>query len=241
MKKTGNLFKYFAWSVLLALSIAFIIKFGSPQLLRFYVRTGIGDCQKIPIFCMSPLETLEIKNLPSVSDAGLVPYCAYKISAFVPRGFNVVQELFIKSSYKKYNRMHKGDVIYMLCQDKDFFARLYPQLKKAGVTDNYEFIRRVMNANEEKIGNVNDAFFLIMKGIFIPDIGNQANAKMVKISLSGLKGFMNYNLDASGNYFDSSLVDEKGNFFKVYIKNKSKNIDLETALAVISTLRCRQE
>ena len=230
--------KYLTVTVFLIFAIAFIAKFAGPQLLRYYVQTGIGGCEKIPIFCMFPSETINIQQVNSTYTAELVPYKASKISAFVPRGFDVVQELIMKVNHKKHKLMFKGNMIYVLCEDRDFFARLYPQLKKQGVNDNYEFIRRTMYAKENEISNITDTFFVIMKGVFIPDLGDQNTAKMIQVNIPGFKGFINYNFDKTGNYFDCDLVNADGIFFKVYIKDKSKTMDLDKVFAVLSTVRC---
>ena len=230
--------KYLTVTVFLIFAIAFIAKFAGPQLLRYYVQTGIGGCEKIPIFCMFPSETINIQQVNSTYTAELVPHKASKISAFVPRGFDVVQELIMKVNHKKHKRMFKGNMIYVLCEDRDFFARLYPQLKKQGVNDNYEFIRRTMYAKENEISNITDTFFVIMKGVFIPDLGDQNTAKMIQVNIPGFKGFINYNFDKTGNYFDCDLVNADGIFFKVYIKDKSKTMDLDKVFAVLSTVRC---
>ncbi|MGA2774732.1 MAG: hypothetical protein ABSE81_01560 [Candidatus Omnitrophota bacterium] len=238
MKIKDRIIKYLSAAIFLIAGLSFIAKFGGPQILKYYVQTGIGDCERIPIFCMSPYETIDVSKPNSAYMAELVPYKAYKISAYVPKGFNVVQELIMKTSFKKHKRMFKGDIIYMLCQDKDFFTRLYPQLKKEGVNDNYEFIRRVMYAKEDEINNITDTFFVIMKGIFIPDIGNQLNAKMIRVNLGGFKGFINYNMEKTGNYFDCNVVDGEGKFFKVYIKDKSRVLNLEKVFTILSTVKC---
>lgn len=133
--------------------------------------------------------------------------------------------------------MFKGNMIYMLCEDKDFFIRLYPQVKKQGVVNNYDFIRRIMQAKESEINNVTDAFFVIMKGVFIPDLGNQRSAKMIQVNFSDFKGFINYNLDKETNYFDCNIINRAGVFFKVYIKDKNKTLNLEKVFAILSTLR----
>ena len=235
MKK--KITKYITVTVFLIFAFTYIAKFAGPQLLRYYVKTGIGDCEKIPIFCMFPIETVNAQQINSAYVAKLVPYKASKISAFVPQDFDVVQELIIKVNHKKYKRMFKGNIIYMLCEDKNFFTRLYPQLKKQGVHDNYEFIRRTMYAKENEINNITDTFFVIMKGIFIPDLGDQNTAKMIQVNIPGFKGFINYNFDKTGNYFDCDLVNTDGAFFKVYIKDKNKTLDLDKVFAVLSTVR----
>jgi len=236
MKK--KIAKYLTVAIFLIFGIAYITKFAGPKLLRYYVQTGIGDCKKIPILCMFPSETVNIQRVNSTCTAELVPYKALKICAFIPHGFDAVQELIMKVNYKKYKKMFKGNIIYMLCEDKDFFTRLYPQLKKQGVNDNYEFIHRTMYAKENEINNITDTFFVIMKGIFIPDLGDQNTAKMIQVNIPGFKGFINYNFDKTGNYFDCDLVNEEGIFFKVYIKDKSKALDLDKVFTILSTVRC---
>jgi len=235
MKKKTT--KYLATVIFLIFSVAFIAKFSGPQILRYYVQTGIGDCGKIPILCMFPSETANTQEINTSYTSELVPYKAFKISAFLPRGFDVVQELVMKTSYKKHKRMFKGNIIYMICQDKDFFPRLYPQLKKQGVNDNYEFIRRTMNAKENEISNITDTFFVIMKGVFIPDLGDQNTSKMIQVNIPGFKGFINYNFDKTGNYFDCNLINTDGLFFKVYIKDRNKILDLDKVFAILSTVR----
>ena len=235
MKK--RLAKFLSGTVFMIFAIFFTAKFSLPSILRFYVQSGIGSCQNIPIFCMIPTETVNISHLDSAYTAELLPYKVYKISAFLPHGFDVVQELIMKTNYKKYKRMFKGNMIYILCEDKDFFIRLYPQVKKEGVANNYDFIRRIMRAKENEINNVMGAFFVIMKGVFIPDLGNQFTAKMIEADFCGFKGFINYNLDKEENYFDCNIINQAGVFFKVYIKDKNKALNLEKVFAILSTLR----
>ncbi len=76
-----------------------------------------------------------------------------------------------------------------------------------------------------------------MKSIFTPDIGNQHIAKMIKFKIGDKKGFINYNMAKPINYFDCNVLDEKGNFFKVYIKDKGARLDLNNVFAIISTLK----
>jgi hypothetical protein len=152
----------------------------------------------------------------------------------VPRGFDVVQETIKKVYYKKKRSPQGGAVVYLIYEPPDFFIGLFPQLKKEGKMDNYEFIRRVMFANIKDIENLTDAFFVIMKSIFIPDLGNLQNARMVQFKLSGKRGFINYNLEGKDNYFDCNVIDDAGDYFKVYIKDRGARLDLDQVIAIIS-------
>ena len=122
----------------------------------------------------------------------------------------------------------------MLYQEPNFFVNLFSPLRKDGVTDNYEFLKRTMHANVNNIKNINSAFFVIMKGIFIPDLGDQRNVRMAKFTVECKKGFINYSLAESGNYFDCNIIEEDGSFFKVYIKDKGAKLDLAKVLAIIA-------
>ena len=92
-----------------------------------------------------------------------------------------------------------------------------------------------MLANLDKIDSVTDAFFVIMKGIFTPDLGDQANVKMVEFAIGGKKGFINYNIFNTA--FDCNVISERGDFFKVYIKDKEATLNLSKVLAIVSTIR----
>jgi hypothetical protein len=94
-----------------------------------------------------------------------------------------------------------------------------------------------MYANLDNLKNVTDAFFVIMKSIFIPDLGNQDSARMAEFKNANLKGFINYNLTKEGNYFDCNITDEKDVFFKIYIKDKTRQLDLEKVKLVTSTVK----
>jgi len=62
-----------------------------------------------------------------------------------------------------------------------------------------------------------------MKGIFTPDLGRQENVKMAQFKVASKRGFINYNLGQPDNYFDCNVFNEKGVFFKIYIKDKGAN------------------
>jgi hypothetical protein len=75
-----------------------------------------------------------------------------------------------------------------------------------------------------------------MKGIFTPDIGDQAAVKMIKFKLDNLSGFINYNLSAKGNFFDCNIFSKDGDFYKVYIKDYQGILDLNKVIVIISTV-----
>lgn len=228
--------KYFVFGIFLLFAFFFIVKFGAASILQFYVKAGIGDCQKIPILCMVPKERIinPIINKGYVSE--LLPYNFPKMNISVPRGFAVNLERITKVYYKKRPK-DKGAIIYLLCEDPDFFVNLFPQMKKRGIKDDYEFIKLQAYADLNNIKNLNDTFFVIMKSIFTPDMGNQKDIKIAQLTMPQKKGFLSYTLSASGNYFNCDLIDNKGYFFKIYIKDKGATLDLLKALAIISTIQ----
>ncbi|MCX5698218.1 MAG: hypothetical protein NTX01_00760 [Candidatus Omnitrophica bacterium] len=223
-------------AILLIFALAFIIKFAGPNILRQYISSGIGDCKTTPILCRQPQEKLFLPEINPEYLGTLVPQKFPKMSISVPKGFTLVQELIKKVYYKK-RHANNHAVIYLLRQEPNAFIKLYPDVQKQGIRDNYEFMRRLMYANLEKLENITDAFFVIMKSVFTPDIGNQSTAEMIKFQLHDLKGFINYSLAKPANYFDCNVSDEAGNFFKVYIKDTGARLDLNNVFAIISTLK----
>ena len=217
--------------------ILFTAKFSGPAILRLYVESGIGDCKKIPLFCMAPSE--EIINLPQDPEfiSGLIPYKYPKMEILLPKGFTVIQERIKKDDYKKRRGANNTAQIYLLHEEKDFFVNLYPQLKKQGVNDNYEFIKRLMYANETGIKNLTDVFFVVMKGIFTPDIGDQKSAVMASFNIDGFMGFINYNFSKPNQYFDCNIINSEGGYFKVYIKDIGASLDLNKVLGIIATIK----
>ncbi|MDD5166691.1 MAG: hypothetical protein PHQ57_04820 [Candidatus Omnitrophica bacterium] len=234
MKK--RILKIISIAIALLLGIAFIAKFGLSSLLRVYIEAGIGNCQKIPILCMAPTEEIANIEIDKGYAAELVPYEFPKMTVSMQKGFNVVQEMVKKVYYKKNKRLYNGSIIYVLYQEPNFFVELFPQLKKYGVTDNYEFIKRVMYAKVTNIANINDAFFVIMKGIFTPDLGQQRDVRMAKFMVGEKRGFINYNFSNSGSYFDCNVVEADGGFFKLYIKDKGAQLDLTKVLTIIAKI-----
>jgi hypothetical protein len=231
--KRNKLLKYLWLGLFLLLAVLFIASFGGPSILRLYVKAGIGDCRKIPVLCMVPRE--EITN-PAINKdyiLELLPYKFPKMVISAPKGFTVSQERITKIYYKKHR--DKGSIIYLLSEEPNFFVNLFPQLKKQGIRDDYEFIRRTMYADLNSIKNLTDTFFVIMKSLFTPDVGNQNDLKMAQFSINGKRGFINYNLSKSGNYFDCDVIDASGNFFKIYIRDRQAALDLDKVMAIIST------
>ncbi len=232
MKK--GLKTYFYLFIILALTIPVVIQYGGPSFLRSYVETGVGTCQNIPILCMAPSETIAYSEPDKSFFEELIPHDFPKMGISVPKGFALLQETIKKVYYKKNKRGFADKVIYVLHEQPGFFTDLYPQVKKQGVPDNYEFIRRVMHASVSKIINLTDAFFVIMKGIFIPDVGDQHEVKMGRFEVDGKRGFINYNLNRK--FFDCNLTNEVGGFFKVYIKDKDASLDLSQVIGIITTI-----
>jgi len=231
-------FKYLNNIIILILAVAFVIKFGGPNILRFYISYGIGDCKAIPILCMQPEEKIFTPQIDKEYLNTLVAQSFPKMSVSVPKSFNLVQELIKKPYYKKRHPNYSA-IIYLLAQEPSDFIKLYPDVRKQGIKDNHEFIRRLMYANLSKVNNITDAFFIIMKSIFTPDIGNQSIAKMIKFQIENMTGYINYGMARADNYFDCNVLDDKDNYFKVYIRDAGARLDLNNVFAIISTLKIR--
>lgn len=223
----------FFWTV----GILFIITFGGPAILRLYVQSGMGNCQKIPILCIRPQP--EVIN-PSINEAYLfgLPYCEMtEVQICTPKEFKVVKQKLTKRYPKNEKSKTKEPVIYLLYEKPGFFVNLFPQLKKQGINSDYEFIRRMMSANLDGINNFIDAFFVIMKGIFTPDLGDQYDVKIISFKTEKFSGFISYNLGFNKNYYDCNVFDAEGNFFKIYIKDFDKLLDLNKVFSIISSLK----
>jgi len=228
--------KYLAVTIVFGLCAAFIVKFGGPNILKQYISFGIGSCKNIPILCMQPDEKTLIPEANKEYRDTLVPQIFPKFSISAPKGFTLIQELIKRRYYKRKNR---GDdsVIYLIYQEPQALIRLYPDVRKAGVKDNREFIRRMSYANLTRVNSITDAFFVIMKSVFTPDIGNQGAVKTNKFELEDKAGYINYNLAKPENYFDCIVVDKQDNLFKVYIKDRGNRLDLNKVFTIISTLK----
>jgi hypothetical protein len=234
--KKKKISRYVSLTIIFSLAILFVAKFAGQSILRLYIEVGIGTCQQIPVLCMAPTQGIINPYLNKEYIAGLLPYRFPKIEISLPRGFTVVQETIKKVYYKKWKRRHAGAVIYFLHEEPDFFINLFPQLKKQGIVNDYEFIRHTMHAKISEVKDLNDAFFVIMKGIFTPDLGEQKNVKMAYVTIVDKRGFINYNLAKPDNYFDCNIINSKGDFFKIYIKDKGARLDLDKVFAIISTV-----
>ena len=227
--------RYILATLTLLLGLLFVAKFAGTRILTLYIKAGVGDCQKTPILCMTPLTQTITKEINKEFANDLIPYKFPKMTISAPRGFSLFQELIKKVYYKKGKRKNGDAIIYVLYEEPGFFIRLFPQAIKAGVTNNYEFIQQIMFADVEKIKGVNDAFFTIMKGVFIPDLGDQKNVQMIRFIIGNKKGFINYNIDKRGNFFDCNVSDQADGFFKIYIKDKRAVLDLDKVLTIISS------
>jgi hypothetical protein len=236
MKKKDIFVRYILIILVLLLGILYVAKYGGPSILRLYVESGIGTCEKIPILCMTPDPGIITPQINKEYIAELLPREFPTMSIYAPKDFTVVKENIKKVYYKKYKRKHSGSVIYILHEDPDFFINLFPQLTKQGIDSDYEFIKRTMLAKLKDIKNLTDTFFVIMKSVFSPDLGDLRNVKMVQFILTDKKGFINYNLSNSGNYFDCNIIDASGDLFKISIKDKDAGLDLDKVLAIISTV-----
>jgi hypothetical protein len=214
-----------------------VARFGGPKLLKSYIETGIGPCRKIPILCKVPGEKIDNPSIDRKLLLDMLPYKLHQMVVFLPKRFDVQQETVKKVYYKKWAKKNKGSIIYILCKNPGFFINIFPDLKKKDIGTNYEFLKKTMYANLDNLKNVTDAFFVIMKSIFIPDLGNQDSARMAEFKNANLKGFINYNLTKEGNYFDCNITDEKDVFFKIYIKDKTRQLDLEKVKLVTSTVK----
>lgn len=226
--------KYITISVVLLFALLFVMQFGGPSILRLYIETGIGNCRKIPILCMTPQEEIVQLDINKEYFAELHPYKFPKMTIAVPTGFDVIQETIKKVYYKKKKGRHPGAAVYLLYEPPNFFIDLFPQLKKQRINDNYAFIKNVMYAKLKDIKNVTDTFYVIIKSVFTPDLGDQNKVKMVQFKLADKKGFINYNMGSPDNYFDCNVVSNEGVFFKIYIRDKGATLDLDEVLAIIS-------
>ncbi|MFA6350509.1 MAG: hypothetical protein WCY12_06265 [Candidatus Omnitrophota bacterium] len=224
-------------SILLVLGMLFVIKFSGPKLLQLYIRSGMGDCKELPIICMAP--ALEMDN-PYFPKDKLEDFTSFKfknIELSLPKGFLVVRGFIKKHFYKKKKVPEGEQTIYLLYQKPDFFIELFPFVKKQGVLNDHEFVRRTMSARTQEINDLTDTFFVVMKGVFTPYLGDERDLVMLKIRMGNKRCFLNYNLGPQANYYDCTIIDDNKDFFKIYIKDTKKILSLEDVLAVISTVR----
>lgn len=234
MKKTT--LKALIVLIFLLLALAAIIRFKGSSLLRLYIESGIGTCVKIPILCMAPENTPLSFELNRSYIEELIPHRFPRVKMSIPKGFAIVQERMKKSYYKKRSYQGNEPIIYIVHEEKDFFINLFPDLRKQGVTDDYEFIKRLMFARLDTLKNLTDAFFVVFKSIFTPDVGEQRGVKMIQFMAADKSGFINYSLSEPDNFFDCNLFNQTGGYFKVYIKDKGAKLDLQEVVNIISTL-----
>lgn len=226
--------------ILLLAASAVVLKFSGHKLLQAYVKSGIGDCKNIPILCHAPDKKIisidAVKRCPPKSAKQAIS----KTKICVPSGFTVVEEHIKRVYYKKRKWPEQQAMIYLLCQEPYFFPNLFPRLKEKGITSNFEFLKHTMAANADEIRDITSAFFVIMKSIFIPDLGDLARVKMIEFNSPDRRGFINYNISSSGSYFDCNVTDGSDVLFKIYIRDKYSKLDLDTVMNLVSTVEKSQ-
>ncbi len=236
LKMKKRTLKYIYIAVVLFFALSFVAKFGGPAILKAYVQTSIGNCRTMPLLCITPEKEIINPEIDKTRCSELLPYTFPGIEISIPKGFTVIKGRVTKVYYKKRKYDAKSPVIYLLYQKPKFFINLFPQLQKQGIENNYEFVNRTMHAQFTNIDNLTDAFFVIMKTIFAPNLGDQKNIKMIKFATADKKGFITYNLTSTENYFDCDVINSDDAFFKIYIKDKGAKLDLNKVLVIISTL-----
>jgi hypothetical protein len=235
--KKSKIPKYIALTIFFLAACLFVAKRAAPEILTYYIKSGIGDCRTIPVLCINPEEVLMRPETDRQFQEQLIPYKFNKMSIMIPKGFNVMQETVKKVYYKRRKRQEDADTAYLLYEPPGFFTELFPTLKKVGINDDYSFIRRAMYAHIDKINGLVDAFFVIIKGIFIPNLGSQQTVRMAEFAMPGMRGFINYNLTGSGNYFDCNVFNIHGDFFKIYIRDLKGRLGLTEVFTIISTAK----
>jgi len=223
-------------TVLILLAFAFVARLGKPFVLQAYIETTIGNCKNIAVLCAYPAQGIIRQAVEKQSLAGLVRYDFPDMEISMPREFTVIKEQINKVYYKRKPREHAGNVAYLLYERPDFFVDLFPRLKKQGVDNDFEFISRTMSASPAAIEDLTDTFFVVMKTVFTPYLGEENNIKMIQFAVEDKKGFIAYSLCKEANYFDCNVINGRGDFFKVYIKDKAGALDLKKVLAIVSTL-----
>ncbi|MFH1354525.1 MAG: hypothetical protein ABIH19_00025 [Candidatus Omnitrophota bacterium] len=229
--------KYFLLLLIFLLAVAFVVRFAGSSFLRLYIKTGIGDCKDIPILCMVPEDEVISSRVNREYVGRLQLHKFPNVSVYLPGGFSVIQETIKQINYKRGQPKGLEDVIYLLHREPGYFIDIFKQADKKVIKNNYDFIKHVMFARFDRINNINDTFFVIMKSIFTPYLGNQAGIRMVMFLQGDRKGFLNYSLSDQGNYFDCNVINDNGDFFKIYIKDMRSSLDLAEVLTIISTIR----
>lgn len=237
--------KYIYVTIVLFFLVLFVAKFGKQAILKAYIETGIGGCGKIPVLCVVPEEEVNIPEankdylaelLPYSFPARQLPYFVPNMRVSIPKGFTVIRGSVTKVYYKRKKYNAETPTIYLLYQKPEFFINLFPQLKKLGINNNYDFVSRTLSARLTTIDNITDTFFVIMKSIFTPDIGVQKNVKIARFQAGDKKGFITYNYYGHDTYFDCDVIGPNDAFYKVYIKDMDQKLDLGKVAAIVSTI-----
>lgn len=244
--------KLFLSTIVFILAVLYLVKFGGPAILKTYIQLGIGSCQKIPILCRVPEKELTPQTDKDYL-AQLLPYNFPGIEIRLPKGFVVIKGEINKVYpvrkprharkilsngvyYKRHHQPRQDATVYLLSKNPEFFIGLFPQVKIYGINDDYTFLSRAMHAKIDNIKNLTDTFFVIMKSVFTPDLGDQRNVRIAEFRIEDKRGFVSYTEGASENYFDCNILDTQGNFFKVYIKDKGAQLDLDKVFSIISSV-----
>jgi len=228
--------RFLPWMVVWGAAILIVTTFGKPYVLKTYVEMGIGTCDKIPVLCIVATKGFTNPSVDKGYIAGLARYSIEEVKIALPKDFFVIKEQIYRAYYKKRTRTEKDPVAYLLYQKPDFFQSLFPQLKKYSLRNNYDFLSRILNARTADIKDLPSTLFVILKSIFTPDVGPGSGITIARFSMADKKGFITYNYTKEGNYFNCDIVNGNQEFFKVYLKDKKKELDIEKVLAIISTL-----
>lgn len=241
MSKTKRVItKYASIAVALLLGVIFIVVSAGPSILRLYVEKGMGGSYGQPIFSAVPKEEVDNPAIDTAYIQQLIPYDYPDLEISLPRKFSVTKEIKTRPYYKRKQNKNKPAVIYLLVKKPGYFPGLFPRVKRAGITSNYEFVARVMSAKTKEIKSIQGAFFSIMKSIFTPDMGGQKNLAILKFRLGDKLGFITHDLSSAENYFDCNFTDSDDYFYKIYIKDKPASLGLNNVLAIISTAQKKE-
>jgi hypothetical protein len=227
-----------AWIIIALIpALLFIAKFGGPSILKLYVQAGISHPENQAIFSLTPEPQIKRLVKDETYLAELKHYRLPQITISLPKEMKAVQGETTKYYYKRRPWRTSGSVAYLLYEKPNFFTGLFPQLSRQGIINDLEFLNRTMHARLEDIKTITDAFFVVMKGIFTPDLGDQKRLKIIKFSCEGKNGFISVNSGGKINYFDCNFFDPEGNFFKVCIRDVSSTLDLNKVCTIISTVK----
>jgi len=233
----NRILKILIIALFLLFAVFYVAKFGGPSILKMYIRSGIGDCQTMPLFCKAPGQEMVLPEINKAYLEELKHYRFEDLEISIPKEIKLVKNDISRAYYKKRAWRTAGSIAYVFCQPPNTFIALYPQMKKEGIQDDYAFMQRIMYANYNSVRTLSDTFFVIMKSIFIPDLGDQKRVQMIKFKGTDKKGFISYNVDSKEHYFDCNMYDKDGNFFKVYIKDRAGVLDLKKVFTILSTVK----